>query len=201
MNMLMDQKLEHGELREFVMSSLMGEKLQQENMKRIDVEVPDGSKVESRGRCDRTVRISIRTVEKGSEHAACQVKVQEKVVTTWLFDTGADAHVMPKCVWEQLGEPALQTTNVTLRGANGQDLGAMVEVQVRGFIGKIKVQFTAVVARDARRCLLSGTQLRTKGHTFSLNQRESFLTQPKDGQRVTMSREGNRETHSKLFVC
>ena len=28
-------------------------------------------------------------------------------------------------------EPALQTTNVTLRGANGQDLGAMVEVQVR----------------------------------------------------------------------
>ena len=62
-------------------------------------------------------------------------------MTTWLFDTGADAHVMQKCVWEQLGEPALQTTNVTLRGANGQDLGAMVEVQVRGFIGKIKVQF------------------------------------------------------------
>ena len=76
---------------------------------------------------------------------------------------------MPKCVWEQLGEPALQTTNVTLRGANGQDLGAMGEVQVRYFIEKIKVQFTAVVTRDARRCFLSGTQLRTKGYTFFLN--------------------------------
>ena len=132
--------------------------------------------------------------ENGSEHAACQVKVQEKVVATWLFNTGADANVMPKCVWEQLGEPAQQTTSVTLRGANGQDLGAMGEVQARGFIGKIKVQFTAVVARDARRCLLSGPQLRTKGYTFSLNHRESFLTQPKDGQRTTMSREGNRDT-------
>ena len=38
------------------------------------------------------------------------------------------------------------------------------------------------------------TQLRTKGYTFSLNQRESFLTQPKDGQRITKSREGNRDT-------
>ena len=70
----------------------------------------------------------------------------------------------------------------------------MGEVQVRGLIGKIKVQFTAVVARDSKRCLLSGTQLRTRGYTFSLNQRESFLTQPKDGQRVTMSRAGNRDT-------
>ena len=69
-------------------------------------------------------------------------------MTTWLFATRADTHVMPKCVWEQLREPALQTTNVTLRGANEQDLGAMGEVQVRGFVEKIKVQFKAVVARD-----------------------------------------------------
>ena len=85
------------------------------------------------------------------------------MVTTWLFDTGADAHVMPKSVCEQMGEPTLQTTKVTLRGASGQDLGAMGEV--RDFIGKVKVQFAAVVARDARRCPLSGTQLRTKGYT------------------------------------
>ena len=107
------------------------------------------------------------TAENGSEHATCQVKVQEKVVTTCLFDTGTDAHVMPKCVWEQFGEPTLQTTNVSLRGANGQDLGAMGEVQVGCFIGKIKVQFTAVAARDARRCLLGGTKLRTKEYTFT----------------------------------
>ena len=88
----------------------------------------------------------------------------------------------------------LQTTIVTLRGANGQDLGAMGEVQVIGFIGQFKVQFTAVVARDARRCLQSGTQLRTKGYTFPLNQHEGFLTQPNGSKKVTMSREGNRDT-------
>ena len=67
----------------------------------------------------------------------------------------------------------------------------MGEVQVRGFIGKIIVQFTAVVARDARRRLLSGTQRRTKGCTFTLNQHGSFLTQPNGSKKVTMSREGN----------
>ena len=61
-------------------------------------------------------------------------------------------------------------------------------------LGQIKVQFTAVVARDARRCLLSGTQLRTKGYTFTLNQHGSFLTQPNGSKKVTMSREGNRDT-------
>ena len=85
--------------------------------------------------------------------------------TIWLFDTGAEAHVMAKHVWEQLGELTLQTTRVTMRGANRQDLGAMGELQVRGVIGQIKVQFTAVVARDARRCPLSGTQLGTEGYT------------------------------------
>ena len=36
---------------------------------------------------------------------------QEKVETTWLFDTVADAHAMPGLrVWEQLGEPTLQPT-------------------------------------------------------------------------------------------
>ena len=99
-----------------------------------------------------------RTTEHDAERDVYQMKVQVKVETTWLFDTRADAHVMPTYVWEQLGEPTLQTTRVTLRGANEQDdLGAMGALHVRGFIRKIKIQFTAV-ARDARRCLLSGTQ-------------------------------------------
>ena len=101
---------------------------------------------------------------------------------------------MPKNVWEQFRAPTLQTTRVTLRGANGQDLGAVGGLYVRSFIGKIKVQFTALVARDARRGLLSGTQLRTKEYTFTLNQHESYLIQPTSGARVTMSREGNRDT-------
>ena len=71
---------------------------------------------------------------------------------------------------------SLRCTTVTLRGANGQDLGAMGEVQVRGFIGKIKVHFTEVAARDARRCFLSGSN---SEHA---------------SKQVTMSREGNRDT-------
>ena len=70
----------------------------------------------------------------------------------------------------------------------------MGEAQVRGFKGKTKVQFTAVVVRDGRRCLLSGTQLRTKGYTCTLNQYGSFLTQPNGSKKVTVPREGNRDT-------
>ena len=106
-----------------------------------------------------------RTTANDPERDVYHVRIQEKVETNWLFDTGADAHVMPKHVWEPLEEPSLQIPRVTLRGSNGQDLGALGEVQVRGFIGKIKVHFTAVVARDDRRCLLSG-------YTFTLNQHE-----------------------------
>ena len=85
-----------------------------------------------------------KTVLESSEQVACQMKIQEKVETTLLFNTGADAHVIPK--WEQLGEPTLQSTSVTLKGAKRQDLGAIGEVLVKGFIGKVNVQFKAVVA-------------------------------------------------------
>ena len=129
-----------------------------------------------------------RTTENDSERYVYQVRTHQKVETIWLVDTRADVHVMPKRVWEQLGEPTLQTTKVTLRRANGQDLGAMGEVQVIGFNGKIEGQFSAVVARDATRCLLSGTQPRTKGHGITLNQHGSFPAQPNGSGKVTMSR-------------
>ena len=58
---------------------------------------------------------------------------------------------MPKQVWEQLGEPTSQPIRVTLKGATGQDFAAIGEVLVRSFIGRVKVQFKVVVARDARR--------------------------------------------------
>ena len=110
--------------------------------------------------------------------------IQEEVETTWWFDTGAHAHVMPKYVGER--------TYLTLRGANGQDLGAMGDLLVRGFMAKTQVQFRVVVARDARRCFLTGPQLRAKGHPFILNQHVSFFTQPEDDTQVTMSRAGDR---------
>ena len=39
-------------------------------------------------------------VQNCPEHDVGQVIVQEKVVTTWLLDTRAVTHVMPKCLWE-----------------------------------------------------------------------------------------------------
>ena len=101
--------------REFVVSSLMHPKLQQENMKESMAKSLTDRKLNQDGDVTEQCVNQSGTAENGSEHAACQVKVQNKVVTTWLFDTRADAHVMPKCVWEQLGEFALQTKNVTLR--------------------------------------------------------------------------------------
>ena len=49
------------------------------------------------GVTDQNVNQS-RTTENDSKRVAHQVKVQESVQTTWLFDTGADAHVS----WESL---------------------------------------------------------------------------------------------------
>ena len=48
-----------------------------------------------------------RTTENNSERAAYR---QRKFRPPGLFDTRAEAHVMPKYVWEQLGGPSLQTT-------------------------------------------------------------------------------------------
>ena len=177
----MNRDLERESMNELMATSLMDQRLRRADAATVKSVNESGS------------------VQNCSEHDVGQVKVEEKVVTIWLLDTRAVTHVMPKCLWEQLGEPALQTTNVTLRGANGQDLGAVGEVQVRDFIEKRQVQFKTVVARDARRCLLRGRQLRTHGHTFTLSEQGSFLTQSKGGQRVQMTRGGNRETLN--MVC
>ena len=80
MNMLMDQKLEHEELRKFVMSSLMGQKLQQENIRELMAKsLMDRKLNQGDGVTGQCVNQS-GTVENGSEHAACQLRVQEKVV-------------------------------------------------------------------------------------------------------------------------
>ena len=84
----MDQKLEQENVKELMAKSLMNQKLNP-----------------SDGVTEQCVNQS-GTAENGSEHAACQAKHHEKVVTTWSFDTGVDAHVMPECVcgnsWENL---------------------------------------------------------------------------------------------------
>ena len=77
-------------MKEFVVKSLMNQKLKQ------DDDVTDQSVNQS------------RTTQHDSERDVYQVSFQAKVETIWLCDTGADAHVMPKHLWEQLGEPSLQ---------------------------------------------------------------------------------------------
>ena len=196
MNLLMDQQLKQGKLKEFVMSSFMDQKLEQENMKEFMVpSLMNQQLKQDDDVTDQSVNQS-RTIENDSERDVNQIRIQEKVETTCLFDTGADAHVMPKHVWEQLGEPTLHTTRVTLRGANG----------FRGFIEEITVLFTEVVAQDARRCLLGRTQLRTKGCTFTLHQHRSFFTQPnwqRDGNDVTRRKQRHSQScvHDEAKIC
>ena len=60
----MDQKLEEENVKELMTKSLMNQKLNQDDGVTEQCVFPSG------------------TAENGSEHAACQVKVQEKVVTT-----------------------------------------------------------------------------------------------------------------------
>ena len=47
------------------------------------------------GVTDQNVNQS-RTTENDSERYVYQVRIQDKVETIWLFDTGVNAHVMPK---------------------------------------------------------------------------------------------------------
>ena len=101
----MNQKLEQGKLKEFVMSSLMSQKLDQENMTEFMVSLKNQKLKRDDDVTDQNVHQS-RTTENDSERDVYQVRIQEN----WLSDTGANAHVIPKHVWQKLGEPLLQTT-------------------------------------------------------------------------------------------
>ena len=73
-----------------------------------------------------------------------------RVDATWLLDMGAGAHMMLQHGWIQLGRPVGQS--LTVRHVCTQhDLG-------KG-LGRVKEKFRALVAKDARKGLLMGTQL------------------------------------------
>ena len=80
------EKLDQESTNDFMAKSLMDQKLKQDD----DV---TGKNVNQ-----------ARTSENDSERDVYQVRTHQKVETIWLFDTRADVHVMPKRVWEQLGE-------------------------------------------------------------------------------------------------
>ena len=55
---------------------------------------------------------------------------------------------------------------------------------------------TAAVARAARRCLLSGAQLRSKGYTITVNGHESFLTNKRRRKSNDVTRRRQRHIQS-----
>ena len=146
------------------MNLLTHQKLKQENLN--DVEK------------DQSVNQS-RTTEDSSERVPYQLKIKEMVETTWLFDTGADAHFDSAVRVGTAGKTYIANNKSNTERSKRTRPWSLGDLLVRGFLWETKVQFTVVVARDARRCLLRGTQLRGKRYTSTLNQHESFLTQPK----------------------
>ena len=87
-----------------------------------------------------------------------------------LVDIPADVHVMDKLSWIRLGSHPLKPTTVKLRGASGADLHAFGTCQVRGTSGKQPRALEVIFSEGARRCLLSGTQLRSQACTVSISQ-------------------------------
>ena len=99
-SLLMDEHEEYGKLRKLVMSLLMDRELEQESMKELKTKLQMDQKMR---RADDVAVKSVNdsgAAENCSEHDVGQVIILERVVTIWLFDTGADTHVMPKSVWE-----------------------------------------------------------------------------------------------------
>ena len=83
---------------------------------------------------------------------------------------------------------------MTVRGACGQEQGVLGMILAKGFFCSRKLHLRAAVAREARRCLLSGTQLRPQGYTFLTLQR-SCLVQLVTGTKMWITRDKN------CFVC
>ena len=84
----MNRDLERESMNELMATSLMDRRLRRADAATVKIVNESGS------------------VQNCSEHDVGQVIVEEKVVTIWLLDTRAVTHVMPKCLWEQLGELA-----------------------------------------------------------------------------------------------
>ena len=74
---------------------------------------------------------------------------------------------------------------------NNRALGTLL---VRSFLRSIKVQFSAWVTRDARRCFPSRTKLGSRVYAFVRQENGSFLLQQFSGTKAWMSREGNLDT-------
>ena len=69
----------------------------------------------------------------------------------------------------------LTETKVKLTTASGEDLGAFGTVKVRGFLNGQRVEFEAVVATKAQKCLLSGVKLRENGCQLTLSTFGSYI--------------------------
>ena len=198
----MDQKLEDGKLREFMMSALMDHKLEQETMNELMAKSLTNQKVnQDHGATEQFVNES-GTAENGSEHAACQVNVQEKVVPTWLFDTRADAHVMPKCVCVRTVGRTYTANNKCYREERmDKTLEPWVRFKSEVSLEKNKDQITAVVARDARRCLLSGNTTQNERSHVHFESTRKFLHLTRKAAKELECHEKGTENNTLKVVC
>ena len=109
------------------------------------------------------------------------------LISKWLLDTEADFQVMTMVEWRRLGEPMLTETKVKLTTASGEDLGALGTVKVRGCLKGQRVDFEAVVATKAQKCLLSGVKLRENGYQLTLSSSGSYIEKRGTKMNLTVS--------------
>ena len=128
---------------------------------------------------DGTFRNSVANIPTG------QNSEMKCVATTWLFDTGADAQLMPQHVCSQQGEPKLQEKTMMLRGANGQDLGALGTLMVRSFLGLVNVQFSDCGCERRKTMSSKWNAAQIDGLRFLLQENGSYVIQQSSGVDVT----------------
>ena len=96
----------------------------------------------------------------------------------WLIDSGADIHVMPEHIYNQLGSAAspLMKTDVTLNAANGKrlDVAGTATLYLETKCGQT-LDVQAIIARGATTSLMSAKRMQAAGYTLILNKDGSSL--------------------------
>ncbi len=115
----------------------------------------------------------------------------EQMKYVWLLDSGADVHVLTIGAWEGCGKPRLIESDVALKAASGEDLGAIGKIKVRGFLDGQRAELETAQATKVHRCLLSGIKLREGGYSVTMAGDGSYLE--KDDKRLHLARDGKRD--------
>ena len=96
----------------------------------------------------------------------------------WLIDSGADIHVVPERIYNQMGSAAspLMKTDVTLNVANGKrlDVAGTATLYLETQCGQM-LDVQAIIARDATTTLMSAKRMQEAGYAIILHKDGSSL--------------------------